>query len=29
MATATNNKNAANETTERIRDLNERIVGAS
>jgi hypothetical protein len=29
MATATDNKNAVNETTERIRDLNERILTAS
>jgi hypothetical protein len=28
MATATDTKNAANETTERIRDLNERILTA-
>jgi hypothetical protein len=29
MATATQNKTAVDETTERIRDLNEQIIGAS
>jgi len=29
MATATDTKNAANETSDRIRDLNERIITAS
>jgi hypothetical protein len=29
MATATETKNAANETSDRIRDLNERIISAS